>query len=50
MTDFIELLYWRVLLHSWQDVVFYVGLAVFVVAGLWFTSRLCEALLRSEDP
>lgn len=51
MTEFLELLYWRVLPHSWQDVVFYVGVAVFVAAGVWTTRRLyAGAVLRSQEP
>ena len=52
MADFLELLYWRVLPHSWQDGVFYIGLgiaAVCLVAGLWDVYR-AYVILRSEEP
>ena len=51
MIDFLELLYWRVLPHGWQDVVFYIGLAVLGVAVARCSWRLyAKALLRSEEP
>ena len=49
MTDFLELLWWRVLPHGWRDVVFYVGFATFAAAVAQCSWRLAKALLRSED-